>query len=246
MKRFSCIVGGFLLMTTLFGYSAEHPLRKWTWMDGTEVEARLLTMMGGKAVLQDAHGRRSDISLTELSPEDRLYIELSNPPKLSLSFRRKTQQKHFSTRFNTTLLPEIQINTFGVRVQQLSSGKYPHELQVEFFAIGRERAGKRFILLDHQTETFVLTEANERAYACWGTSMELDKYEIYYIDRPRGKKYVGHLILVTDLRGEVIASQVSQPWLLTYVSPLRELPLGAYMDETCTRTFPTRPRPCRY
>ncbi len=220
--------------------------RLWTLDSGYKFKAELVQVMGDKAVLKDALGETVKVDLALLSSNDRVFIELENPPELELSFRRKSKKKHFPTRVTTTLLPEIQINTFGARIKQKSSGSYPHELRVELFTIGKERAGDRFILLARQECSFSLTSANGRAHEFLGKSVELDKYEIFYINRPRGKKYAGHLIVITDVRGRTIATQVSFDWLLENLDNLKKMPVGGYMDKTCTRTFPTRPKPSRY
>jgi len=220
--------------------------RLWTLDSGYKFKAELVQVMGDKAVLKDALGERVKVDLALLSSEDQLFIELENPPKLEISFRRKSKKKHFPARVTTKLLPEVQINTFGVRVKQKSAGPYNHEMRVEFFALGKERAGDRFILLDRQERSFSLTTANHRTHEFWGGAVSLDKYEIFYITRPRGKKYAGHLIVITDVRGRMIATQTSFDWLLENLSDLKKVPVGGYMDKTCTRTFPTRPKPCRY
>ncbi len=220
--------------------------RTWILEDGRTVEAELARVMGDEAVLKDALGGTLRIKLACLSAEDRVFVELENPPRLGISFRRKSEKKRFSSRFSTTLLPEIQINTFGVRIRQQSAGAYNHELVIEFFAIAKERAGNRFILLDRKKSSFVPTKKNKRSYEFWGRAVELDQYEIFYIDRPRGKKYAGHLITVTDARGKIVATQSSPGWLLENLDNLKKMPVGGYMDKTCTRTFPTRPKPCRY
>lgn len=237
---------GLLLVLLYFAAEAGAGGRTWTLENGQTFDAEFVQVMGGKAVLKAPSGRLVKIELADLSAEDRTFMELARPPRFDLSFRRKSEQKHFSPRFGSTLLPEIQINTFGARIRQTGAGRYNHELHIEFFAIGRERAGDRFILLDRQSSAFTPGLGNHRSHEFWGREVELDKYEIFYIDKPRGKKYAGHLIIVTDERGEVIASQATSAWLFDHRDALKKLPVGAYMDKVCRRTFPTRPKPCRY
>ena len=220
--------------------------RIWTLDSGNTFKAELVQVMGEKAVLKDVSGRTVKVALSLLSSEDRLFIELENPPELEISFRRKSKKKYFPARVTTKLLPEVQINTFGARIRQKSAGPYNHEMRVELFTIGKERAGDRFILLDRQEQSFSLTTANHRTHAFLGGPVELDKYEIFYITRPRGKKYAGHLIVITDVRGRTVATQTSFDWLLENLGDLKKVPVGGYMDKSCTRTFPTRPKPCRY
>ncbi|MEA2068129.1 MAG: hypothetical protein U9P12_02905, partial [Verrucomicrobiota bacterium] len=62
----------------------------------------------------------------------------------------------------------------------------------------------------------------------------------------RGTTYYGHLVVVTDSRGKIIAHDASNEWLFENLENLRKLPVGKYMDKTCTRAFPSSPRPTRY
>jgi hypothetical protein len=237
---------GFFFIMVLISHISAAEGRIWALSGGEKYKAEFVLVMGDKVVLKNSEGEQVKIQLARFSAEDRLFIELANPPHLEISFRRKSNQKYFSSRFTTTLLPEIQINTFGVRIKQRSAGAYKHELLVEFCAIGKERAGNRFILLDRYESSFTLSTENQCSHECWGRAVELDQYEIFYITRPRGKKYDGHLIVVTDARGEQIAVQGSHDWLLENIENLKRVPIGAYMDKTCTRAFPTRPKACRY
>lgn len=241
MRRSICLM--VILAACLSG---EAGARIWMLADGKKINAEFVHVMGGKVVLKDSSGETMRIALARLSAGDRTFIELAQPPRLEISFRRKSDQKRYSPRFTTTLLPEIQINTFGVRIKQQSAGPYNHELHIEFFAIGQERAGDRYVLLDRQVDSFVPASGNQRSHEFWGRAVELDKYEIFYIDKPRGKKYEGHLIVITDVRGEVVAIKATHDWLLVHLKKLKKIPVGGYMDDTCTRTFPTRPKPCRY
>lgn len=226
--------------------SADSETRIWMLEGGQKYEAELVRVIGDRAVLKNVSGEIWKVDLKRLSADDRVFIELEYPPQLEISFRKKSKKKKISTRVTTKLLPEIQMYTFGTRVRQKSDGAYPHPLHVELFVIGKERAGNRFILLDRQSASFSLTRKNRRVHEFWGQSVELDEYEIFYIARPRGKKYVGHLIVITDVRGRIVATQASFDWLIENLEKLKKMPEGGYMDKTCTRTFPTRPKPCRY
>ena len=137
---------------------------------------------------------------------------------------------------------------YGVRLKQTSAGKYNHELQVELFAIGKQRSRPRakYILLDHQQTTFNPAEEDQRIYEF------RSKREVVltnYVDEygtPFGEEYAGYLVTVTDARGEVIAVESSNKWLYGNLENLKRLSVGNYMDKTCTRAFPTSPEPTRY
>ena len=234
MKRGICIVA--LALCASVGAET----RTWTLSNGKQHDAKFVRVMGDKVTLEDSKGVTKKVRLDELSAEDRRFIELSSPPRLDLNFTRKTEKKVFSSRFILLLKPDINFNTFGVRVKKISAGSYNQELHVEFFAIGKERAGKRYQLLARQASSFVPTKENQFSHKFCGKPVELDDYVIYRIRGGMG--YAGHLILVTDTRGELISTKASSKWLLENVENLKKLPVGSYMDKTCTRTFPTRPK----
>lgn len=236
--------GGVFIIVLALGVSVRAEMRTWGFSNNKRYEAKFVCVMGNKAVLENPEGVTRKINLDEFSTEDRQFIELSSPPRLDLDFTRKTEQKMFSNRFILYLKPDINFNTFGIRVKQTSTGSYNHELQVEFFAIGKERAGKRYQLLDRQSSSFIPTKENRRSHQFKGKTVELDDYVIASIRGGMG--YAGHLILVTDSRGELIATKASSKWLLENVANLKKLPVGSYMDKTCTRTFPSRPKSNRY
>ena len=60
-----------------------------------------------------------------------------------------------------------------------------------------------------------------------------------------GRQYGGNLVIITDKRGVIIAHSTSNKWLYENIENLRQLPIGAYFDETCTRCYPTPPK-CWY
>ena len=235
---------GIFLIALVFCVSVGAEMRTWTLSSGKQHKAEFVHVMGDKVILKNSEGVTKKVELNALSAEDRHFIELSSPPRLDLNFTRKTEQKVFSTRFILYLKPDVNFNTFGVRIRQTSAGSYNHELQVEFFAIGKERTGNRYQLLDRQSSSFVPNKENRRSHQFSGKTVELDDYVISTIRG--GMAYAGHLILVFDSRGELISTKASSKWLLENVENLKKLPVGSYMDKTCTRTFPTRPKSPHY
>ena len=70
--------------------------------------------------------------------------------------------------------------------------------------------------------------------------------ETLIFDVRRGKKYAGYLITVSDKRGKVIQYRASKPWLWENIENLKDMPVGRYMDKTCTRVHPTSPKAAKY
>ena len=130
---------------------------------------------------------------------------------------------------------------FGVRIKQTSSNAYDHELNVELFVFGKERLGDRFILLDQQSSSFVLTKGNKRKFELW-SERETVFRNIGTGHEKRGEKYYGYLAIVKDMLGETIAMNASHDWLYENIETLSERYVNNYMDKNCIRVFPTRPR----
>ena len=224
--------------------------RKWSLVNGTSFEAEYIIVMGGKANLRLPTGKIMKVPMDQFIPEDRIHIELANPPTFKIEFVRDRDQKIFDLmagQADYTLRPPEYRCHYGVKLKQRDSYAYKHELHFEFFAIGKERAGPRLILLDHQnTEPFSLTRENRWSYK-FMSQREVVLQNYLYGDGPtdgnqkRGRKYYGYLILLRDARGKVIAMETSHDWLYEHLENLMERGVGNYMDKTCTRTHPTRP-----
>jgi len=221
------------------------PLRTWTGMDGKTIEAEYVMVMGDKVVLKTAKGKQKRIPLVQLSPEDREYIELSNPPKFNIDFSAKTKQV-FSVVHGSSSGETVGYDYCAkVRLKQISSGDYNHQLHVECFAIGKEVEGNRFYLIDRQESSFMPTKKNGKSHEFSGRTVRLENYWLVFSrskqEQHRGQKQHGYLITVTDERGKIIQHQESNPWLYENLENLKLLPVGAFMDKNCIRTFPTPP-----
>ena len=51
------------------------------------------------------------------------------------------------------------------------------------------------------------------------------------------------MIVITDERGEIIAENVSNDWMLDIIDILREFPVGRHFDKTGARVYPPRALP---
>ncbi|MDF7809088.1 hypothetical protein P4E94_16705 [Pontiellaceae bacterium B12219] len=127
-------------------------------------------------------------------------------------------------------------------MKQSTGGKYNYPLKVELFAIGSEIGANQFILLDRAAASFVPSEFERgTAFEFSGRTVDLLDYDVY--EMRRGDRYDGFLITVTDERGEVIAHRSTPSWLIEHWDRLADLPVGSFMDKTCTRVWPTPLRP---
>ncbi len=219
-------------------------LRIWTSLDGKTMEAELVTVIGDKAVLEMAKGKQKKVPLAQLSEPDREYVELANPPAFDIDFSGQTTPVFSIRDGSRSGLTVAYDYSAKVKLKQKSAGAYNHELCVEFFTIGRELHGNQFILLDRQESRFTPTKENRRSHGFSGKSVELPDFTLEGIHR--GLEPFGYLVLVTDQRGKIIEHSASGKWLFENLGNLKTLPVGAYMDKTCVRVFPTRPKRTRY
>ncbi len=227
----------------VFAESVEKEMRTWGGEDGKTLEAKFVTVIGDRAVLTDSHGRQRKIPLTQLSDEDRLYIELVQPPKFNIDFSKKSNQRFFQE--STILpgahwLPRHSDYVFSARLKQTSAGQYNHELKVEFFAIGEEIEADNYILFDRQESRFTPTKENGRSHTFSGKTIPL-RESVIFTER-RGQKYGGYLVVVTDERGMIVDYGASHKWLMDIVNNLRQLPVGKHFDKTGARVEPPRPK----
>jgi hypothetical protein len=110
---------------------------------------------------------------------------------------------------------------------------------VEIFIIGEENAGDKNLLFYYQKEGFNLKRSS--------STFELKCEEVtvteYVLNgQLRGDAFKGYMIIVTDSRGEVIASKATKDEWLVLADNLRKLPVGKTFDENGERCWPTRPK----
>jgi len=226
------------------GSGRDGGMRNWT-IGGKSLEAGFVTVIGRDAVLRDARGKQRKVPLDKLSAADREFVELAQPPTFNIDFGKKTSQwKLPVSPFNSQVPPTMFDYVFSAKLRQTSAGAYNHELKVEFFAIGEEYDGDKYILLDRGEGTFVPTKENKRSYKLSGKKVEMYTREMDGVIR--GTKYYGYLVVVTDERGKIIQHKASNEWLYEHLDSLKKMQVGRYMDKTCTRTFPTSPKATRY
>ncbi|MDF7800138.1 SHD1 domain-containing protein [Pontiellaceae bacterium B1224] len=210
-------------------------LRTWHSNDGQPLEAEFITSMGNTVVLKTAQGKQKKIPLADLSEEDRRYVTLSNPPDFKLDLGKKIRQRRLKYGADAIGINEY---TFTTKVKQSSSGQYAHPLTVDTYVLGTEIGANQYILLDRMSSSFVPAEVeNGENFEFSGRTIDLLDYDAY--EMRRGDKYDGFLITVTDERGEIIAHRSTPTWMFKNLENLKALPVGSFMDNTCTRVWPT-------
>lgn len=242
---------GFLLLlgcavTTFSDY------RIWNTADGKSVEAEFVMVMATEVVLKDLSGKNYKIKIDQLSEEDRLFIALENVPKFDLSFKVDRSQRIVDMGpYIDQGNPVVFDYRFGVDVRQKQKRAYPHELKIEYFAIGEEVIGKKFIMLEHNTSSFTPSPENKGSHFFKGNRITTRQYEV--MEQTRGRKYGGYLILLIDSRNQIIQYESSYSWIREMIAKggdeldlalaqLREIPQNMFFDKSFTRVRPTRPQ----
>ncbi len=119
---------------------------------------------------------------------------------------------------------------------------FPNNVNVEYFAIGQQLLDDdKYIFLDRNSGSFTPAKDNKRSFEFKGErTVEMQSYP--YAGQMRGKKFKGHLVLVRDESGEIIAHSASSKWLYEKREKLMRLPVGVFFDKNCDRVYPTGPK----
>lgn len=225
--------------------------RLWAMRDGSQFEGEYVALLGDKLVLKDSRGRQKKVSISSVSPEDMEYIELSNPPDFSLDFVKLSSAVMDRYQLSPKEidwgreLPRVNDYTFGAKVRQTGARPYNHELELEYFALAQEHSGNAYVLMDHGSSSFTPSEDNERSHA-FRSDREIEFRTYVHQDVTRGIKFAESLVLLKDKRGKVVEYKASSPWLWEHLAALRQLPIGAYLNDECQRIHPTPQKPTRY
>jgi hypothetical protein len=218
--------------------------RVWMLDDGKSFEAEYITRVGDQVVVKTPRGKKSKILVSRFSASDREYMELLRPPTLKVSVSNKDQAVYSIIDGKSSGNVVAYDYTYSGVVKQTSATTYNHELKVEFFAVGKVRYGDKYVLMDRQESRFIPSRENQFTHRFTGNTVRQPYFSLDDIDR--GVTDSGSLIVVTDKRGEIIEYKASAKWLYENLEALRQIPVGRYMDKTCTRAFPTGPPRTRY
>jgi hypothetical protein len=235
MKKSISIALGLLMCAGAFA-----EMKAWTLKNGQVFEGEFVAFSGGQVSLKNLKGKIKKIPESQFIEEDRQYIELINPPKLDISYGKTSNQRMYPPNYNNDELPRTIHYTFNVRIKQTSSRIYNHELNVELFVIGKENAGDKHVLYCYQQEPFYLEKGTKSHYELETEEVIFTEYVSY--GQLRGEAYDGYMIIVTDSRGEIVASKATKEKWFGIADNLRMLPVGKTFDEKDgIRCFPSRP-----
>jgi hypothetical protein len=219
-------------------------MRAWKLPSGETLEAEYESIVMDNVWLKTDAGEVIKLPLSQLTPADQAYVQYLNPPKLKLDFwsNKKDLTNYYKTNLHrpSNIPPDIYQISFKARVRRADRKVYPHKLHATYYAIGRQRIDQRkYILLEKKKATLLPAEQEEIEWN--GSPIKMREYNLH--SQKQGREYAYYLVTVTDERGEMIAHKESASWLFEYLSKLDELPVGAFLDNNCTRVHPTGPKP---
>lgn len=229
---------------------AHGEMRTWTSLPEKTIEAEYVKMLFDDVILKDANGEELRIPLTAFSGEDRKYIELENPPQLSVDVMRSAKQTFVDVSATYPKDPLIILTyQFGARVKQKDAKTYKYPMTLEVYAFTQQRydPSKYHLIHKSKSEPFVMSKENGRRHEYTAPKKHrIIAYELYvnYLDwrESRGEKFAETLILVRDERGEIIAYNTTKNWLYNNLDKLEELPVNAWLNDDCKRVHPTVPK----
>ena len=221
----------------------EHVMRSWTFTDGRKIEARFKTVIMGNVLLENERGKQKKIPLAQLSAADREFAELCMPPEFNIEFSKTSSMRTVPPSHlygGAWPQPKLIDYTFGVTLKQISAGSYNHPLTVEYFAIGKQiNSSATYILLDRQKTSFIPMGEEKNRFEFHGDPVLLFDYVFYKVHM--GQKPVSFLVTISDKHGKIIQYATPKKWLFTHLENLKQVPVGRFMDKTCTRVHPECP-----
>ncbi len=230
---------------------AHAEMRTWTLASGKTLEGEYVSMLFDNLVVKAVDGKEVKIAMDLLSKEDVAYLELRNPPALSVDFLEDVPISQIDGKAwasNDGALHETDpvfiINArFGARVKNKTTKDYNHKLTVEVIVLTKQMydPDKYHILIRSRSEPFVLSDTNKQEFEYFDEkTYEIIYYKLGGTDL-RGEKPAERLILVRDERDEIIAYDTSKKWIYNNMDKLFALPTGAWIDKKCNRVYPTNP-----
>ncbi|MBN2164207.1 MAG: hypothetical protein JXR25_15545 [Pontiellaceae bacterium] len=243
MKRITLSV--LIAATLCIGVSAE--IRTWKTITGTVIEGDYVSTLLDDVVVQAGDGGEVRLPILKLSRDDQLYVQLRNPPKLSVDPLESSVQNDPNSicyyEGNKSFVTALYY-TFGARVKQLDRSKYEHEMRAYIYVFTQQRydPDKYHMIAKIRSRPFMLNKENNYEHefiddqSCRILSFNL------LGEIPRGQKMGETLILIKDKRGEIIAYNSSKNWLFNGIDKLDALPVGAWINNKCNRVHPTAPK----
>lgn len=229
---------------------AEYELRTWQDVDGTEFQGRFYREMFGKLTIKTEEGEKKILAISDLSDLDKKYVRVMVPPLIEVEVRTKKipipARPQFYPRFE-----DNNNNIVTVTIDKKSQRPFTSRLNVEVFLIAEEFEGDHYILLSYKKGDFLLLEEKDYRYVFRSDPTKTSLFEDLMTTRRRGEVYLGHIVIISSMQGDVITLTASVPkWMQQpeIIDKLRDLSVrGAasvrsrHFDKTGNKVDPPRP-----
>ena len=241
-----------LIFISCLSTLAAAEMREWTHRNGDGFSAEYERLLFDDVIVRREDGKELRIPKAELSTADREYVELRNPPALSIDFRKSERQEFVrQSPFVDAgkYPPTVLWYQFGARIRQTDSKAYSLPLKVVIYVLAQQQydPDKKHLVTRIESPLFHLDKLEDGTFEFMDASeIRLIKYQLEAADigwsEARGEKLSESLILVVDQAGNTVAYDSSKNWLYQNLDKLKMLPVGAWLNRTCTRVHPTPPR----
>ncbi|QBG45901.1 hypothetical protein EGM51_00180 [Verrucomicrobia bacterium S94] len=222
-------------------------MRTWTTVDNKQFEAIYKTRLGSTIVLENSRRKQKQVPVSLLSPEDREYVNLLNPPQFKIDLSKSSNQRTLPETtpwLETNRRLQIVDYQFGVRLKPATADlDYNYPLEVEYFVFGEEATGDNYVLLDRKSDIFTPSPENKGEFVMMGDQeVEMKLQAVNDEGSMRGVRYGGYLVTITDKDGYIVQYKATHEFLFKNLNNLRNVPVGKHFNENCNRVMPDRPK----
>lgn len=240
-----------LVLLAVVCAASAYEMRTWQDTDGTEFQGRFYREMFGKLTIETEEGEKKVLDISDLSELDKKYVRVMVPPLIEVEVRTKTTPIPDRPQFYPR--PEKNLNhVVSAQIIKKSQRPFTSRLEAELFLVAEEFEADNYILLSYTKGDFLLLEEKDDQYVFKSKTTRTSSYEDLLTKNTRGEVYMGYLLVISSMQGEVIALHSSLPkWMQQpeLIDNLRELAVrGApsvrsrHFDKTGKKTPPPRPR----
>lgn len=225
------MVACFVLLVTVLSHAET---RIWKDKEGNEVEAELVKVSGSDVYLRSPDGKElKKVKLEDLSPKDQKYAQINTPPKLRLSVSVNTDRRNESHNFDrrhslTVQKEEVQCEA---TVEKASSDPYEPKLKAILFTFGTVERKDLYVVLDRTLSPFSFGGEAGNTHRFEGGEINLRQTEFSSADSARGVEYEGYVLLVVDVKGNLLDVKGSRSFFEKNVEKLNAMKRGDLFDE---------------
>ncbi len=240
----------FILFFSMSLCSQAAEMRVWEDKDGNRYRGAYIREMFDKVTLRTGEGEDIRIAVENLSEHDQKYLRVMVPPEMEVEVKTDTRPR--SKEFDDQYDQDNDITEFltaTVQIRKKSQRPFTSRLKAELFLIAEEVQERNcYILLSKTESSFLLGSHNDDQHTFTTKPVTLMVYTEWTRER-RGPNYIGYVLAISDVEGDVVQVDTNIDWLADKVPELQELyARGAasrysrYFDKETVRKRPV-PRP---